>query len=106
MPEETISLGTYLFKRLNQDPIGIKNIFGVPGDFNLALLDKIEDVDGLNWVGSVNELNAGYAADRYTRVKNGFNKGSLSALITTFGVGELYVLLKRLRKKKLNILCY
>lgn len=99
MPEETISLGTYLFKRLNQDPIGIKNIFGVPGDFNLALLDKIEDVDGLNWVGSVNELNAGYAADGYTRVKNGFNKGSLSALITTFGVGELYVLLKRLRKK-------
>ncbi|KAL6452872.1 PDC11 Pyruvate decarboxylase [Candida maltosa Xu316] len=82
MSEKTISLGTYLFKRLHSEPIGIKNIFGVPGDFNLELLDKIEEIDGLNWVGSVNELNAGYSADGYAR-------GSLAALITTFGVGEL-----------------
>jgi len=34
-------------------------------------------------VGNVNELNAGYAADGYARVKG------ISAIITTFGVGEL-----------------
>jgi len=34
-------------------------------------------------VGNVNELNAGYAADGYARVKG------MSAMVTTFGVGEL-----------------
>ena len=38
---------------------------------------------GLSWVGNCNELNAGYAADGYARVKG------ISAIITTFGVGEL-----------------
>ncbi|KAF5100353.1 hypothetical protein D0Z00_001321 [Geotrichum galactomycetum] len=79
--ESSISVGTYLFNRIKQ--LGINSIFGVPGDFNLALLDHIYEVDGLRWVGNTNELNAGYAADGYSRLK------SLSVLITTFGVGEL-----------------
>lgn len=58
-------------------------MFGLPGDFNLALLDHIYEVEGLRWVGNTNELNAGYAADGYARIKG------LSVLITTFGVGEL-----------------
>lgn len=41
---------------------------------------------GLRWVGNTNELNAGYAADGYSRI-NG-----LGVLITTFGVGELSAL--------------
>jgi pyruvate decarboxylase len=45
-------------------------------------LDYIEK-HGLNWVGNANELNASYAADGYARVKG------ISALVTTFGVGEL-----------------
>jgi pyruvate decarboxylase len=53
-----------------------------PGDFNLELLDYVEP-SGLLWVGNTNELNAGYAADGYSRVKR------LGALVTTFGVGEL-----------------
>ncbi|KAI5948705.1 hypothetical protein KGF57_005316 [Candida theae] len=94
MPEETISLGHYLFARLNQKPVDVKNIFGVPGDFNLALLDKIDDVKGMKWVGSVNELNAGYAADGYSRIKNSLTpEGSaIGCLVTTFGVGELSAL--------------
>lgn len=39
--------------------------------------------NGLKWVGNCNELNAGYAADGYARIKG------VSALVTTFGVGEL-----------------
>ncbi|KAF3984993.1 hypothetical protein FT663_05425 [Candidozyma haemuli var. vulneris] len=87
----TISLGTYLFKRLHQEPFGLKSIFGVPGDFNLTLLDKIDDVDDLTWRGNVNELNGAYATDGYSRVR-GNAKGEglgFGALVTTFGVGEL-----------------
>lgn len=88
---DTISLGTYLFERLHQNPIGLKSIFGVPGDFNLTLLDKIDDVEDLCWRGCTNELNAAYAADGYSRVRgNSTSEGlGFGALITTFGVGEL-----------------
>jgi hypothetical protein len=33
------------------------------GDFNLAFLDLIDQVDGLKWSGNCNELNAAYSAD-------------------------------------------
>ncbi|CAM9021281.1 unnamed protein product [Wickerhamomyces anomalus] len=79
-----ITLGRYLFERLNQ--VKVQTIFGLPGDFNLSLLDKIYEVEGLRWAGNANELNAAYAADGYSRVKG------LSAIITTFGVGELSAL--------------
>lgn len=52
------------------------------GDFNLDLLDYVEPA-GLLWVGNTNELNAGYAADGFSRIRG------IGALITTFGVGEL-----------------
>ncbi|OAG41604.1 hypothetical protein AYO21_04068 [Fonsecaea monophora] len=76
----TVKLAEYLFTRLHQ--LGVRSIHGVPGDYNLTLLDHIEP-SGLHWVGNCNELNAGYATDGYARI-NG-----LGALITTFGVGEL-----------------
>jgi len=75
-----IDVAEYLFTRLQQ--LGVKSIHGVPGDYNLVALDYIPKV-GLKWVGNVNELNAGYAADGYARI-NG-----ISAIVTTFGVGEL-----------------
>ncbi|KAJ9504128.1 hypothetical protein H2202_000184 [Exophiala xenobiotica] len=77
---EPVDVATYLFTRLKQ--IGIDSVHGVPGDFNLVALDYLEGC-GLNWVGNCNELNAGYAADGYARIKG------ISAVITTFGVGEL-----------------
>ncbi|KAG8845462.1 Pyruvate decarboxylase 1 [Tulasnella sp. 330] len=81
--EKTVPVVTYLFKRLHE--LGIRSVHGVPGDFNLVALDYLPKA-GLNWVGNCNELNAGYAADGYARIKG------LSALITTFGVGELSAL--------------
>ncbi|EAU32265.1 pyruvate decarboxylase [Aspergillus terreus NIH2624] len=79
-PADTVDLADYLLIRLRQ--LGIQSVFGVPGDYNLRLLDYVTPA-GLHWVGNCNELNAAYAADGYARI-NG-----LSALITTFGVGEL-----------------
>ncbi|KZV78685.1 pyruvate decarboxylase, partial [Exidia glandulosa HHB12029] len=67
--------------------LGVKSIFGVPGDFNLAFLDQIDDHKDIEWVGCCNELNAAYAADGYARVSKG-----LGVLVTTFGVGELSAL--------------
>lgn len=60
------TVGRYLATRLRQ--LGAHHVFGLPGDFNLNLLDEITSVEGLTWVGSSNELNAAYAADGYARV--------------------------------------
>ncbi len=78
----TTSVGSYLAKRLVQ--LGVTHLFGLPGDFNLTLLDEMLAVEGINWSGSTNELNAAYTADGYARVGR-----RLGALVTTFGVGEL-----------------
>ncbi|KAL2864238.1 alpha-keto acid decarboxylase family protein [Aspergillus lucknowensis] len=78
-----LDIGEYLFTRLHQ--LGVRVIQGVPGDYNLPLLDYIPKV-GLKWVGNCNELNAGYSADAYARIKG------ISAIVTTFGVGELSAL--------------
>jgi pyruvate decarboxylase len=75
-----IDLAEYLFRRIRQ--LGVKAVHGVPGDYNLTALDYIEPAD-LDWVGNANELNAGYAADGYARIRGA------SCLITAFGVGEL-----------------
>jgi len=80
--EGRVSVGQYLATRLLQ--LGVRHVFGLPGDFNLNLLDEMATVDGIEWVGSSNELNAAYSADGYARI--GRHAG---ALVTTFGVGEL-----------------
>ncbi|KAH7312832.1 pyruvate decarboxylase [Rhexocercosporidium sp. MPI-PUGE-AT-0058] len=82
MASPTVPMGVYLWKRLAS--LGIEHVFGVPGDFNLTLLDQIYDVPELTWLGTCNELNGAYAADGYTRIK-----GHPAALLTTYGVGEL-----------------
>ncbi|MFB9377100.1 alpha-keto acid decarboxylase family protein [Kineococcus gynurae] len=86
MTEQTISVGGYLATRLQQ--LGIGHLFGLPGDFNLGLLDELLGAGRgpvpLRWIGSSNELNAGYAADGYARIRRG-----PAAVVTTYGVGEL-----------------
>ncbi|KAG1056924.1 hypothetical protein G6F43_001232 [Rhizopus delemar] len=77
----SIKIGDYLIQRLKET--GIDTIFGVPGDYNMPLLDLIEDDSELIWGNNANELNASYAADGYARIR-GFG-----AVVTTFGVGEL-----------------
>ncbi len=75
------TVGDYLLDRLAE--LGVSEIFGVPGDYNLEFLDHIVAHPAIRWVGSANELNAGYAADGYGRLRG------MSAVVTTFGVGEL-----------------
>lgn len=76
-----MTIGHFLFRRLRE--IGVSHIFGVPGDFNLQLLEQLSEIDGIDFVGTCNELNASYAADGYARA-NG-----IGAMLTTYGVGDL-----------------
>lgn len=75
------TVADYLLDRLKE--LGIDEIFGVPGDYNLQFLDHITAREDLEWIGNANELNAAYMADGYARTKG------ISAFVTTFGVGEL-----------------
>jgi indolepyruvate decarboxylase len=77
----TMTVGDFLLRRLQE--AGIGHLFGVPGDFNLELLQQNEDGGYLKWVGTCNELNAAYAADGYARL-NG-----IGALTVTQAVGPL-----------------
>ncbi len=75
------SMGNFLLRRLQE--VGIKHIFGVPGDYNLELMQQLEDRGEPAWIGNCNELNASYSTDAYGRI-NG-----LGAMSVTYGVGAL-----------------
>lgn len=79
--DSVYTIGDYLLDRLAE--LGVSEIFGVPGDYNLEFLDHIVAHPRIRWVGNANELNAGYAADGYGRLRG------MAAVVTTFGVGEL-----------------
>ncbi|TQS39826.1 alpha-keto acid decarboxylase family protein [Cryptosporangium phraense] len=76
-----VSVADYLAERLRQH--GVAHLFGVPGDSNLELLDRMLRGGQQRWIGSANELSAGCAADAYAR------RRGLAAVVTTSGVGEL-----------------
>ncbi|MDR1327115.1 MAG: hypothetical protein LBJ74_01770 [Heliobacteriaceae bacterium] len=78
---ERTTVSDFLIQELYK--IGIKDFFGVPGDFAFNIIESVENFPGANWVGCTNELNAGYAADGYARAKG------YGALVTTYNVGEL-----------------
>ncbi len=71
----------YLVKKLEE--LGVNDFFGLPGDYNFNILYAIENNPNTRWIGCTNELNAGYAADGYARMRG------YGAIVTTYGVGEL-----------------
>jgi pyruvate decarboxylase len=83
-PTNSSTLGRHLARRLVE--VGVTDVFSVPGDFNLTLLDHLLAEPGLNLVGCCNELNAGYAADGYARSRG------VGACVVTFTVGGLSII--------------
>ncbi len=77
----TMTVGDFLLRRLQE--AGVGHLFGVPGDFNLELLQQNEDGGYLRWVGTCSELNASYAADGYARL------AGMGAVTVTNAVGAL-----------------
>lgn len=81
--KENYTVSCYLLDRLQE--IGIRHLFGVPGDYILDFLDEVV-ASPIRWVGTCNELNAGYAADGYARLNGA------GAAVVTYGVGGLSAL--------------
>jgi indolepyruvate decarboxylase len=80
-PSRWMTIGEFLLRRLAE--AGVGHLFGVPGDFNLELLQQLEDTGRLQWVGNCSELNASYAADGYARLSG------LGAFTVTHAVGAM-----------------
>lgn len=74
------SIGGYLIQRL-QD-YGVKDLFGIPGDFVLNFYGMLEE-SPIRVIGTTREDCAGYAADGYARI-NG-----IGAVCVTYCVGGL-----------------
>ncbi|MGP2832462.1 alpha-keto acid decarboxylase family protein [Serratia nevei] len=79
-----MKIGEFIIQQLHA--LNIRHVFGLPGDYNLNLLELLEKDKRMAFVGNCNELNASYAADGYARLNGG------SALIVTYGVGDLAAL--------------
>ena len=75
----TITLAEYLLTRLKS--LGVDHVFGIPGDFILPMFETMVDNDVMH-IAACNELNAGYAADGYARIKG------LGAVAVTYGPGS------------------
>lgn len=78
MPEKSTTVADYLIERLKQ--AGLEHAFGVPGDYVLTFMDRLI-ASGVDLIGTCNELNAGYAADAYARIR------SIGCIVVTWGVG-------------------
>jgi indolepyruvate decarboxylase len=79
----TCTISRYLLQRLQE--AGVNHLFGVPGDYVLDFLDEVI-ASPIQWVGTCNELNAGYAADGYARLNGA------GAAVVTYCVGGLSIL--------------
>ncbi len=82
MSSKTTTLGSYLIDRLYG--LGVRHVFGVPGDFSLSFCKLLETDGRIAFVGTTREDTAGFAADGYARR----NKG-MGVVLVTHGVGAL-----------------
>ena len=74
------TIGSAVIERLHQ--LGVRHIFGIPGDYVLSLYQLIE-ASPIQHVGTTREDSAGFAADAYARI-NG-----IGAVCVTYCVGGL-----------------
>ncbi|MCA8987203.1 MAG: alpha-keto acid decarboxylase family protein, partial [Planctomycetaceae bacterium] len=73
-------IGAYLIAKLQE--YGIKDLFGIPGDFVLQFYGMLEE-SPIRVIGTTREDCAGYAADAYARVHG------MGAVCVTYCVGGL-----------------
>lgn len=73
-------IGDYLIERLLE--LGVRHVFGIPGDYVLGLNKKLEESE-LAFITTCDEQGAGFAADAYARL-NG-----LGVACVTYCVGGL-----------------
>ncbi|TWU09724.1 thiamine pyrophosphate-binding protein [Allorhodopirellula heiligendammensis] len=74
-----ITVAEYLSRRLKQ--LGVDTLFSIPGNYTAEFL-LAADREGIECVGTTNELEAGYAADAYARYRG------IGVCSATYGVGS------------------
>jgi indolepyruvate decarboxylase len=75
------TVGQYLVDRLSQ--LGLGHLFSIAGDYSIEWVNSYVEPSGIEVIEEVNELNAGYAADGYARVKG------IGGLCFTYSAGAL-----------------
>jgi indolepyruvate decarboxylase len=76
------TVGQYLVERLYQ--LGLEHLFSIAGDYSIQWVNSyVEPSNKIKVIEEVNELNAGYAADGYARLKG------IGALCVTYSAGAL-----------------
>ena len=84
MEPTPFTVADYLLTRLKQ--LNVTEVFQIPGDYCKHFTQTLEHFDGVNAIGCVNELDAGYAADAYGRTRG------LAAISMQYGVSTFSAL--------------
>lgn len=79
--DERYTVGQYLVDRLEQ--LGLRHLFSIAGDYSIDWLNRYVTPSRIEIIEEVNEVNAGYAADGYARLKG------IGALCVTYSAGAL-----------------
>lgn len=77
----TYTVGQYLVDRLTE--LGLEHLFSIAGDYSIEWVNSYVEPSNIKVIEEVNELNAGYAADGYARLKG------IGALCVTYSAGSL-----------------
>lgn len=76
------TVGQYLLQRLEE--LGLGHLFSIAGDYSIEWINRYVEPSGtIEVIEEVNELNAGYAADGYARLRG------IGALCVTYSAGAL-----------------
>jgi indolepyruvate decarboxylase len=78
---ERYTVGQYLVDRLRE--LGLDHLFSIAGDYSIDWLNRYVTPSSIEIIEEVNEVNAGYAADGYARLKG------IGALCVTYSAGAL-----------------
>ncbi|WP_046007320.1 alpha-keto acid decarboxylase family protein [Pseudoalteromonas rubra] len=84
MSTNNYTVAYHLLRRLKE--FGLDKVFQVPGDYVQEFMTTLDNFDGIDAVGDVTELGAGYAAEGYARYKG------IGAVSVQYGVGTFSVL--------------
>jgi indolepyruvate decarboxylase len=61
-PNQRMKIGDFLLRRLNE--AGVRHLFGVPSDYNLELLQQLQDSGALKWIGTCNPERPAESTER------------------------------------------
>ncbi|GAA2903633.1 pyruvate decarboxylase [Actinoplanes cyaneus] len=75
------TVGQYLVDRLRQ--LGLGHLFSIAGDYSIEWVNRYVEQSQIEVIEEVNELNAGFAADGYARIRG------IGALCVTYSAGAL-----------------